>query len=405
MTKPKLLFLSQTLPYPPDSGAKARTYQVLRQLAIQFEITALCFYRRAEFAVDQEVEKAVAGLSDVATVEVFPIPQEQSRSRWFKDHLVSLIGRRVYTVGVFDSARFGKRLAGALRSRAFDLAYADSLDLSRWFDRLGEVPLVCNHHDAQSVLLARRAALEPNPIHRWYLHHQSELMAREERTWCGRVALNAVVSEVDRSHLIRQAPGAAVIVVPNGVDLAYYRPSSGEESGVLFVGASTWAPNRDAMNYFAEAILPELRHRQPGVAVRWVGRISSDDAVALKPHRIESAGHVPDTRPWLAAAACCIAPIRIGGGTRIKILEAWAMGKAVVSTSIGCEGLAARDDDNLLIRDEPASFAEAIDQVLRDPALRGRLGEAGRQTVERHYGWTAIGRAMNDAYLAIARLG
>src|SRR6185312_8703800 len=223
VTRPKLLFLSQTLPFPPDGGVKIRTYNVLKQLATAFDIVALCFYRAKAAGFNQQVDAALVGLGEFARVEAFPIPQEHSRPRLLRDHVQSLLSARVYTAFAYRSPRFRARLVQLLHEERFDLAHADSLDLSDYFPLIEGVPVVCVHHDAQSVLLRRRADRYRTPWNRWYLSHQAELMRREESWWCPPVALNVAVSETDQDALKTVAPAGRFTVVPNGVDLEYFR--------------------------------------------------------------------------------------------------------------------------------------------------------------------------------------
>jgi glycosyltransferase involved in cell wall biosynthesis len=169
---------------------------------------------------------------------------------------------------------------------------------------------------------------------------------------------------------------------------------------LVFVGGYSWYPNRDAMAYFGKTILPLVRRRYPDLSVTWVGR--APDAVKRdfeNLYGIRLTGYVDDVRPVVSGAACYVVPLRVGGGTRLKILDAWAMGKAVVSTSIGCEGLDARDGENILIRDTPESFAEAVDAVLKDDDLRTRLERNARATAESVYDWSVIGGPMLREYL------
>ncbi len=203
------------------------------------------------------------------------------------------------------------------------------------------------------------------------------------------------VSGEDRRRFGRLAPGAPFAVVPNGVDTHTFRPASVPQAGVVFVGGYSWYPNRDALAHFAEDVLPLLRAQVPGVQVRWVGRAPDEVRREYRErHGMELTGYVEDIRPSVHQAACYVVPLRVGGGTRLKILDAWAMGKAVVSTSVGCEGLDARDGENILVRDDPAEFAAAVRRVLEDDALRARLGEAARRTAEEVYEWEVIGRSM-----------
>lgn len=397
----RLLFLSQTLPYPPDSGVKSRTYNVLRQLAGSFDIHALCFHRRKGSDKGMALDGRLAGLRPLAQVEAFPILQEGSRVRTAVDHLKSLLSHRSYVHYVYESSAFRSRLRALLRDRGFALVHADSLDLAGYLGEVEGLPVVCVHHDVQSVLLARRADRAASAGMRAYLRHQARLMAADERRWLGKVALNVAVSPLDRAEYLRRVPQARVEVVPNGVDVEYFRARARGDDGLVFVGGADWHPNRDAMLYFGTAILPRIRAGAPRVKARWVGWVDDETGRAVRDMGIEVVGHVPDIRPYLENAACYVVPLRIGGGTRIKILDAWAMGMPVVSTPLGCEGLEAVEGDNILVGAEPASFAHAVVSVLKDSSLRDRLGRNARGTAERLYSWDAIGADMVALYRSL----
>ncbi|HEX2189568.1 MAG TPA: glycosyltransferase family 4 protein [Longimicrobiaceae bacterium] len=404
--RPRLLFLAQTLPYPPDSGVAIRTLNVLRLLAREFDVTALCFYRRAVRPTAAQVRESLAALGALARVEAFPIPQEHSAPRLLRDHLASLLRGRVYTVAAYDSAGFRARLRELLREGRFDLAHVDSLDLSGYLDEIpAAVPVVCAHHNVESRLLERRAGAEPSLARRAYLRHQARLMLREERRWCPRVALNTAVSREDRDVFERAVPGARFTVVPNGVDTREIRPAAEDapQEGLAFAGGYGWFPNRDALAHFCADVLPRLRDSGCDPPVRWVGEAPEQVRREYRErHGVELTGYVPDVRPHVQGAACYVVPLRVGGGTRLKILEAWAMGKAVVSTAVGCEGLDARDGENILVRDDPGEFAAAVRRVLDDASLRRRLGEAARRTAVEVYDWDVIGVEMVGEYAALA---
>ncbi|MEJ2218859.1 MAG: glycosyltransferase, partial [Gemmatimonadota bacterium] len=273
MKRPRLLFLCQTLPYPPDGGVQIRSYNVLRLLAREYDVTALVFYRQATRPTVEQVRAGLEGVAAHARASVFPILQEHNRARLLWDHLRSTLTRRVYTYYAYESADFTSRLRDVLDRGAFDLVHVDSLDLSRYIPLLGELPVACTHHNIESDLLRRRADTEAGPMVRRYLRFQSRLMEAEERRWCGRLALNVMVSAEDARRLQELVPQARVVTVPNGVDTKAFRPSgAGGESGIVFVGGFGWYPNRDGMTYFAEKILPLIRERRPDVEVTWVGR-------------------------------------------------------------------------------------------------------------------------------------
>jgi len=398
--RPRLLFLAHLLPYPPDSGASIRAFHLMRQLARRYEVHALCFDRR-EGGGGAERAAALAAATGAARVETFPIPQRERRMRLAWDHAQSVLAGRAYTAFAYESAAFRARLGAMLADTAFDLVHVDSLDLCAYLPDLAGQRVVCGHHNVESRLLRRRADAGRTAVHRAYLRLQAQLIAREERKWCPRLQLNIAVSEEELRALLEVAPGARVVVVPNGVDTEAYRPATTGGTVVASVGGLDWQPNRDALEHFCEAVLPRLRRLRPDARVRWIGRASRADQHAYRQrHAVELTGHVDRIQPWLADAGCFIVPLRIGGGTRLKITTAWALGMAVVSTTVGCEGLGAVDGENILVRDTPAGFAEAVDQVLQDEALRRRLGAAGRETVEQHYGWDAIGSRMLVEYEA-----
>lgn len=398
--QPRLLFLCQTLPFPPDGGASIRTYNVLRLLSRDFQVTALCFYRRAT-RTRADVEASIRALKRLAHVEAFPIPQEHSRLRLIWDHFQSLLTGRVYTVAAHDSPGYRGRLAEMLRTGQFDLVHMDSLDLSAYLPLLASLPTVVVHHNVESALLRQRADAENSPVRRWYMRRQSVLMEAEERRWAPDAALNVTVSEADRLRLKLIAPPANVEVVPNGVDTTTFQPGSASDGSIVFVGGYNWFPNQDALHHFCSDILPVLRTRASDAAIQinWVGRAPADvQARIARDFGVRMTGYVDDIRPIVQRAACYIVPLRVGGGTRLKILDAWAMGKAVVSTTVGCEGLDARDGENILIRDNPDEFADAVCRVLREPGLRSRIERCARSTAMDTYDWEVIGRNMLAAY-------
>ena len=398
----RLLFASQLLPYPLDLGSRIRTYNVVRQLAKSYDLTMLCFYRDEAGEDRLGVEERVRALSRFGKVEAFPIPQERSRSRLAWDHLRSLLTGKVYTRFVYDSRDFERRLREELAGGGYELVHFDSLDLARYLPLADGHPVVLTHHDATSVQLGRRAAEEVTALRRWYLSRQTELMRREEGL-CREVSINITVSPVDRDTLDEIAGGGRFEVVPNGVDVEFFAPEERPRQGVVFVGGATWFPNRDALDFFCSEILPPLRERVPDVPVTWVGRASEEDRARYREeYGVELTGYVDDIRPYVHAAACIVVPLRIGSGTRVKILDAWAMGKAIVSTGVGAEGLGAVDGEHLLIRDGPVEFAEGVASVVTDPELGARLGRRGREYVEEKYSWDSIGERMRELYRRVA---
>ena len=401
--RPRLLFLSQCLPYPPHSGVAARTYNILTQLQQEYDVDLVAFYRRNHQpdrpSLDQAWEALQRYVAFVA--EPTPIPSEHSVRRKIWDHLRSVVSGRVYTYYEYHSRSFAERLRAAIRAHAPDLVHLDSLDLHRWLRAVPKVPVTCTHHDVDSDLLRRRARHLKRSPQREYFLFQASRIERLERELCPRLALNVMMSEVDARKLRARAPGAPTIVVPNGTDTDYFQPNGtmAIAGRVVFVGPTHSHPNRDAIEFLLHEIWPAIRAAGGSTSLRLIGGSKPSDQMRYNAESgVMALGHVPDIRPALSEALCCVVPIRIGGGTRLKILDAWAMGKAVVSTSIGCEGLDAIDGENILIRNTPDAFADAVLQVLSNAALRAGLERNARETAVKTYSWKAVGRGIRSAY-------
>lgn len=398
MAKPELLFLSHLLPYPPDSGAAIRTFNTVRELARQFSITGLCFYRQDPAAEGLSVAERLDRLAEWGAFRAIPIPQQGNRPRFLLDHVRSLITARPYTWYMHDSPDFLHHLQ-KLISHPFALVHLDSLDLVRYASMVTGLPVTCTHHNVESSLLRRRAQGTGNPAMRLYLNLQASFLERVEREFLPRMSLNIAVSPADQSELARLSPSAHLAMIPNGVDTEYFGPAKPGGQGLVFVGGTNWFPNRDALDWFVAEVLPILRSGGYHDPVTWVG--FSGDEERRRYGAIPGltlTGYVNDVRPYLAAAAVAIVPLRVGGGTRLKVLDAWSMGKAVVSTSIGCEGLATRPGNNILVADTPQAFTDAVLQVTRDSELQCRLGTEARKTVEHQYAWSVIGEELTSLY-------
>lgn len=402
MSKPRLLLLSHRLPFPPHSGAAIRTFNILRLLAKHYDITAICFDRMDRATAQLSLSDRIAGLSDFGAFSVFDIPQQRSRARLAWDHLRSLVVGRAYTYFAYESRQFRLAVQRTLAESEFELIHVDSLDLVRY---LGVIPLnrvILTHHNTESLLLTRRASAEASATRRLYLRVQAALLRKEEQRWLPRVALNVVVSSDDERQLSQLADGARFEIVPNGVDTGFFVPSECRRDGIVFVGGTSYFPNLDALRWFANAILPELRRKGCSADVHFIGRATADEIARYSGRNgLTLTGYVDDIRPLVNRAACFIVPLRVGGGTRLKLVDAWAMGKAVVSTTIGAEGLEAKDGENLLLCDSETDFADGVIRVLHDPELRTRLEAGARETAERIYSWDVIERDMIAAYEAI----
>lgn len=399
MTRPRLLFLSHCLPFPVDEGVKIRTFHILKLLSREYEVTALCFYRSAGHRTLESVTNAVRALSEFGDVQAFPIPQEHSRARLLWDHARSVATQRAYTHFAYASKAYQSALNRALAEHPPSIVHVDSLDLTYYLDRLPTtIPVALGHHNVESALLERRS-LAAHGLRRWYLKIQSRLTETTERFWLPKVALNLAVSDADLSALRAIAPDCQLGVVSNGVDTGRVEALPDADDGIVFVGGATWFPNRDALHYFTAEILPHVRAMRPRTRVTWVGQCTQRDKDEMKQrYDVDLTGYVDEIESYVSKAGCYIVPLRVGGGTRLKILYAWSMARAVVSTSIGCEGLLAVDGENIIVRNDALGFARAIVDVLDNATIRKNIRMGARRTAEEHYDWEVIGRPMLEKY-------
>jgi len=259
------------------------------------------------------------------------------------------------------------------------------------------IPVILNSHNIEHFVLQRYVDLERNPAKRLYAWSEMRKLRNWEKHTCRRVALAMACSEHDCQLLSSLCPDLRVAVVPNVVDVDRYVPQrEAASSTILFQGAMDWFPNRDAVTFFVDRILPAFRQSLPHVRFVVAGRNPSPGFVSnfAGVSEMEFTGTVVETRDEIAKAAVCVVPLRIGSGTRLKILEAAAMAKPIVSTRVGAEGLEFVDGEEIVLADEPSEFARAVVDLLVDPVRRRTMGLAARRRVEIQYSMPALRSAL-----------
>jgi len=314
------------------------------------------------------------------------------------------------------SPHFAQALALWLAEEPFDVVQVEGIELARylWPDRqhpspTGTHPLtVFDDHNAEYVLQKRAFLTDIQHPRRWvaalYSLVQWLRLRRFERQVCQRADRLIAVSEADARALIALDPALKPVLVPNGVDLTTYHPNVAPHPGLshpalVFTGKMDFRPNVDAVLWFSHEVLPRLWTRIPEAHFYIVGQSPSPRLDPLRgERRITITGHVDDVRPYIAAADVYVVPLRVGGGTRLKVLEAMAMGRALVSTRLGIEGLGASDGSELFVANDAEAFARRVLDLLRDEARRDTLGRAARAFVEQHYGWERIGPLLEAVY-------
>jgi glycosyltransferase involved in cell wall biosynthesis len=283
--------------------------------------------------------------------------------------------------------------------REFDLVQCEWIPYAS-YETYG-IPRLIVAHNVESEIWRRRADHDGGLIGSWFFGLQARRMKAFERQVSSAGAHVVTVSQLD-AETFRSYGAHNVTIVPNGVDLAYFRPMPQvpQTDSLVFIGSLDWYANEDAVKNFAMRALPVIRNRNPKVTLRVIGRRPSPQLAACLRglQGVELIGEVSDVRPYLASARAVVVPLRIGGGTRIKILEALAMGKPVISTSIGAEGLDIKEQRDFLIANNTEEFAARIDELFARPEEQMRLGLNGRSVVEKLYGWDAAAEKLEHAW-------
>ncbi len=386
----RILFISSWFPYPPDNGSRIRIYNLIKQLAKRHEIVLVSFSR------GPVTEDRIAAMQQhCQSVDVVPLKRFEP-AYWRA--LLGLFSPRPRSfVDTFNALMWN--LVKTKAQDNFDLVILSQIITAPYVSALGTVSTPRVFEEAELTVLWEKFAAARHPAARWRYGlswwKTSRFVARLLRQFDG----CTVVSEKESQFVARFLPDhCSMTVVPNGVDVNWYKGDFGEPQGdtLIYTGALTYRANLEAMVYFLRDIFPLIRARRPEATIRITGKT---DGVPL--HRlpfgdgVELTGFLKDIRPAIAQSRVCVVPLTMGGGTRLKILEAMAAGTPVVSTSKGAEGLKVTTEENILIADQPAEFADAVIQVLSDDVLYRRLQENGYRLVREHYDWTAIGLLLN----------
>jgi len=397
-----VLFFSQPFVYPADTGGKIRTSQTLRHLRDVFDITLVSY-------VDPKLEMPHVDQMASLCHEFHAVPwspvRKYSPAFYLKVFAFSLSRYPVAVLNDYSRTAVAK-LRELLAARRYDLLVCDFLQSTLNLRSLHTPRTLLFQHNVESMVWERHYRTTKNPLLRLFWYLQWRKMMRYERQACARFDGIVAVSDLDKQVLERDLGARNVYSIPTGVDTDFFRPSfePPEDDSLVYLGAMDWLPNEDGMIFFADEVLPQLRKLAPSARITIVGRNPSErllERTRMHPE-IRVVGRVEDVRPHVARGALFVIPLRIGGGTRIKAYEAMAMGKAIVSTRIGVEGLPVRDGDNVVLADRPEDFAAAVARLLKDRAERDRIGRNARAYIEGNVSWRRAANAFADICASVA---
>jgi sugar transferase (PEP-CTERM/EpsH1 system associated) len=388
--------------WPLDTGAKLRNYHLAHVLAQRTRVTLLAFNDHGEPStkIENRYEKIIIVKRDAAYT--------------FAKVLRGLWGRTPLPVLNYTTNSMKKALESILNEKDFDIVQVESIHLMDYLPIIRAArnrPLVtCDWHNIESELMLRYSEREPNLLRKAYAGKTARLMSEFERRATREFDAHVVVSERDAERLRALNPDARIFVIENGVDTAYYSDAQIENAAaarndalgrnrIVFVGSMDYHANIDGVVNFAREVWPRVRDRQPGLVFTIVGRDPAPEVRELaRIPGIEVTGTVPDVRPFYREAIAAIVPLNVGGGSRLKILEAMAAGVPVVSTTLGAEGLAVQPGENILIADTSGQLAAAIISVVENESQRQHLRAAGRALISDRYDWSRLGASLFAAY-------
>ena len=397
----RILAVTTKSPWPLTEGRALRTYNLLKQAAKKHEITLCSFVQSEEEQTG--VEKLREFCADVHSVPLYL--RAPGLSLLF-DAVLEVFGSAPLHARKYAKRRMRRLLGSLLRSGGYDVLHLDMLHLAELGRVKGAPPVVLVEHNVESQILERRYENETSRLRRIYIRYQQKKLERYEVQQCNRASQVVSVSDDDGALLQELGVTTTITTVPNAVDTEFFSPSSDqyEPNTLVYVGSMAWFPNEDAVDHFFTDILSIVQTRIPEVRLRVIGHIPDRAKVARwqSSSAVELLGFVDDIRPHVARAAVYVVPLRIGGGTRLKILDALAMGKAVVSTAIGCEGLGLRHGVQALVASGPQEFAAHVCQLLTDRDQAARLGQSGRDYVYENFRWEEIAKRMETVYRAAA---
>ncbi len=409
----KILWLSQLVPYPPKGGVLQRAYHLVHELSKHHTVDLIAFNQVDLMAPFFNNEKK--GLQEAKTVlgkfcrhvEFVPIDCDETPYGKHFLALKSLLTKDPYTINWLKSKKFSTQLAQFLSNNHYDLVHLDTISLIPYLKQITDTPIVLDHHNIESHMLLRRADNESSYLMQKYFRQEGKRLEAVEKEICPQFDLNITCSEIDRDRLIELTGSNNVEEVPNGVDTDYFKHDEliEPQPSLIFAGTLSWYPNIQAVRFIAYEIWPKIKIAFPDMTIDIVGANPPDDIkqLAEKDKGIRVHGFVDDVRPYIDRALAYVCPIDDGGGTKLKILDALAMQKAVIAHPIACEGIQIEEEKNVLFAKTADEYVAHIKRLMAEPDYKDNLGLNARQLIEDKYAYHIIGKNLATMYESCAR--
>lgn len=403
----RILYLTQVLPFPLNTGARVRQYYVLRYLSRSHEVTLVSFVR------DDDKPEHVAHLRSICHA-VHTVPMKRSRWRDGRAAVKGLATGLPIIIARDEIQDMQQTLARLRANEPFEVVQADQVSMSQYGLAGKNLRRVLDLHNAMYVVTERLAAHERQPLKRWMTQREARALARYEAQLCAKYDQVVFVTDDDRDLIEKQiarfqvsGTGDRLNTIPICVDPSekpVIKPVACPQR-VTALGVMFWPPNAEGVGWFAREVWPGVHAQYPELRFTVAGKNPPDYLMQLNGHEnIEVLGYVPHLDQLLAETAVFVVPLRAGGGMRVKILDTWCWGLPIVSTTIGAEGIEIRDGENILIADTAQAFGQAVNRAYADQDLNRYLRQNGRQWVEEKYDWRHIYRAWDDVYERLVAL-
>lgn len=393
----KILFLMPYSPVPPNFGGAMRIYYLLKSLTSEHEVTILTFGT-------SEQEKLLKNEFEDLAEEIHVLPQPWSKSKKRLAQCYSLFSKKSYWFYYGYSKEMQKKIDELLLKKNYDVVHSEFPNMAQYQFK-DDLIKVIDSHNVEYDNFRRMWEKCRQPIRKWFYKKEYKKVFREEVDVLNQQDLFMATSKEDVKILKKHVGRVSSFVVPNGVDTSFFTPSSIEPEpwSLVFTGMMGYTPNNDGMLWFLDEIFPLILEKIPQAKVYIVGNKPPEELKGRQSEQVIVTGFVDDVRPYVWKSSVFVVPLRMGSGTRLKVVEALAMKKPVVSTSIGCEGIEVEHGKTVLIQDKPEKFASEVINLLKDKELSNRLTCAGHDLVTSTYDWSLIGEKMLDIYRSLEK--
>ncbi|NLD98542.1 MAG: glycosyltransferase [Fibrobacter sp.] len=393
-----LLWLSHLLPFPPKGGAAQRSYHLIKSVSEHFNIDLVAFNQRKIHKGKAQIDSAVVEFKKFCSdVHVFKIPSD---TFYFGNSILaikSLLSPLPYNINWLFSPEVHSFVKNLSKNKQYDLIWCDTISLIPYVKYFNAKVSILNHHNIESDTMFRRSENESNLFKKAYYKLEGVKLQKTEKKYCNFFSLNVTCSELDKYRLQSRLLSGKICIIPNGVDTDYFKATARPQkpNSLIFAGTLSWYPNKQAVLFFIDKIWPLLKIKNPLVHISFIGKDPPERLIQLskKCPQIKVTGFVDDVRPYIEEASVYVCPIMDGGGTKLKILDALSMGKAIVAHPVACEGIDVRENEEVLFAETPEQFVDKIDFLLSND-FRFSMGIKGRSLIERLYSYKQIGKTL-----------